>query len=133
MGSFAQGSAAWAPHVDAGNGPLEVSGLGLGETSPHGQSPWPSSPVGSGNSPPTRRGSRHSDAVAVEEAEADNDLGVYAFRRDATPPQIIITRSSQPQRGQRSDARRGSGREQRTTERGKNMPFSTGLDPDFLS
>jgi len=127
MGSFAKGSSTWASHVDPGSGALEVSGLGLGDTQP----PWPSSPAGStaGNLPPTRRGSKHDVPVAVEEAEADDTYN-YAFRRESTPPQMTITRSSQP-KNQRGDARRG--RDDRTRERGKNMPFSTGLDPDFLS
>mmetsp|Transcript_94457 Transcript_94457/g.148653 ORF Transcript_94457/g.148653 Transcript_94457/m.148653 type:complete len:460 (-) Transcript_94457:71-1450(-) len=131
------GTGNWASHVDQ-EGALEVSGLGLGE---HAPGAWPSSPVGSvvGGSPPTRKGARHSETVSVEDVEAvETDLsglgglGIHAqslYRRDATPPQVIVTRSQLKK--DRGDVRRG--REERTRERGKNMPFSTGLDPDFLS
>jgi len=131
---LAQSSSAWAARIDAGSEALEVSGLGLG-----GTAAWPSSPAGSCRSPPTRRSSRQSEAptrqaepVSVEDAEAEADLcdHNYPFRRDATPPQLIVTRSSQ-QKKDRGDVRRG--REERARERDKSMPFSTGLDPDFLS
>lgn len=129
--SFGQGAGPWASRVDMGGGALEVSGLSLADTTP----PWPSSPAGSAScgSPPTRRGSRPSEMVCVEDAEADSDLGVHAnsYRRDAIPAQVIITRSTQ-QKKDRTDARR-SGRDDRTRDRGKSMPFDTGLDPDFLS
>lgn len=157
-GSLGQDAGSWASHVNDGNGPLEVSGLSLsdaatpwsnasasasgaapwsnasGSASASGATPWPSSPTGGGSplggSPPTRKGARQSETVSVEDVEGDVD-GVFAhsFRRDATPPQIIVTRSSQ-QKKDRGDSRRG--REERTRERAKSMPFSTGLDPDFL-
>lgn len=135
--TFSTGAGNWASHVDQ-EGALEVSGLGLGE---HALGAWPSSPVGStvGGSPPTRKGARHSETVSVEDVEAAetdlgglSSLGIHAhslYRRDATPPQVIVTRSQQNKN--RGDPRRG--RDERTRERGKSMPFSTGLDPDFLS
>jgi len=135
-GAFGQGSGPWASRADTPSGALEISGLSLADTTP----PWPSSPSGasaSGASPPTRRASRNSEMVCVEDAEADTDLGAHAsssgahaYRRDAVPAQVIITRSSQ-QKKERGDARRGS--DDRTRDRGKSMPFDTGLDPDFLS
>lgn len=140
--SFGQGGgggagASWASHVDAGPGALEVDNLGEGAAA------WPSSPAGScSGSPPTRQAprgqvARHSvDQVSVEDVDADADLGLHvnSFRRDATPPRLVVTRSSQQKnRADRGDARRGRGSEPgRNPERGRNMPFSTGLDPDFL-
>lgn len=147
MGSFGQGgglgSNAWASHVDVGP-TLEVSGRGLSESSaarpstPAGQA-RPITPAGLGGmSSPKRRGSFQQEPTAslFEDAEADIDLSARAsaYRRDSrdgTDPQLIITRSSQ-QKKERGDARRG--RDDRNKERDrKNMPFSTGLDPDFLS
>jgi len=117
----------WASHVDAA-GAQEESGS------------WPDSPAQScGGSPPTRKG-RHSlaEAVSVEDFEPDADLSLYGtgfhggYRRDATPPQVIVTRSSQPNRS-RGDSRRGSD-QRRTAERSqRDMPFNTSLDVDFLS
>jgi len=88
---------------------------------------WISSPVGSCASPPTRRG-RHSETVSVEDVEPDLDLGMSMsyYRRDATPPQVIVTRSGQNSKN-RGDPRRS--RDQRTKDR----PFGTSLDVDFLS
>lgn len=148
-GGFGQGSGAWASHVDSGNGGLEVSGLSLGDPAARA---WPSSPMAaaalarpgssSGVSPPTRRGSRASENVSVEDAEADADLSVhaYAFRRDTAPPQVSISRSSQQksrgdtptsqQRKDRGEARRG--RDNRPTA-SRRTPDGSRLDPDFLS
>lgn len=129
-GAFSQGSGPWASRADTPTGALEISGLSLADTTP----PWPSSPSASasGASPPTRRASRNSEMVCVEDAQADTDLGVHAnsYRRDAVPAQVIITRSSQ-QKKERGDPRRGS--DDRARDRGTSMPFDTGLDPDFLS
>lgn len=131
-GAFSQASAPWASRVDMreAGGALEVSGLSLADTTP----PWPSSPAGSaaGGSPPTRRGSRNSENVCVEDAEADADLGVHAnsYRRDSVPAQVTITRSTQ-QKKDRTGARMG--RADRARESVVRAPFDTGLDPDFLS
>jgi hypothetical protein len=70
--------------------------------------------------------------VSVEDVDTEADLGMpvnNSFRRDATPPRLVVTRSSQ-QKKDRTDPRRV--RDERTRERGSNIPFSTGLDPDFL-
>mmetsp|Transcript_69950 Transcript_69950/g.193454 ORF Transcript_69950/g.193454 Transcript_69950/m.193454 type:complete len:382 (-) Transcript_69950:224-1369(-) len=94
----------WASHVGAA-GVIEDG------------SSWPDSPALSCGSPPTRRG-RHSlaEAVSVEDVEGDPDLGVHgSCRRDATPPQVIVTRSSLLGK-YRGDIRRGS--DQRAPGRG---------------
>lgn len=136
----------------AANGPpagLEVSGCAFGEST--GAS-WPSSPAapssggGSPGSAPllVRRGggARHCEAVSVEDVEGGVDLDPMlhidhidnSYRRDATPPQVIVTRSSQ-QKKDRTDSRRVRGRPGAATpsERDKNIPFTTSLDVDFLS
>lgn len=117
-------------------GALEVSGYGLSDTS----AAWPGSPGAApscSGSPPTRKG-RHSgvDAVAVEDIEAvPSDYPIHggAFRRDATPPQLIVTRSTQMNQS-RGQVRRGTEqRLSRERDRDTNMPaFSTSLDVDFL-
>lgn len=132
-GALGASLGSWASHVDAsGAAGLEVSGCGLGDAA---GPPWPSSPAGScAGSPPTRKGARHSETVSVEDVEADNlDLGLHvnSYRRDTTPPQVIVTRST-GKKGTGNGNRRG--REQATQERReKNMPFNTNLDVDFLS
>merc|ERR1740129_2461487 len=145
------GGAPWAAHVDAG-GALEVSGCGLGDgfVAAGGPQPWPGSPAGSCGgqaSPPTRKGARHSETVSVEDVDADFDIGLHhLYRRDATPPQVIVTRSTmqRKERGEnprRERERSGSGKQSqqqgeeqaRATERQKSMPFCTSLDSDFLS
>mmetsp|Transcript_55333 Transcript_55333/g.86070 ORF Transcript_55333/g.86070 Transcript_55333/m.86070 type:complete len:463 (+) Transcript_55333:175-1563(+) len=141
-------TASWASHVDTA-GTLEVSGCGLGTE----KGLWllsNCSPVGSvGPQPLPLRKCRHPEAVSVEDVEADQDFGGLrpgAFRRD-TPPQVIVTRSSQPKKD-RGDARRlrdkgnpgtptvpdSRGRDERSLRsRQSSIPFPTSLDVDFLS
>jgi hypothetical protein len=116
-------SGSWAAHVDTA-GALEVSGhSALGD---HRSEVWMCSP-GSGHLLPNRK-SRHPEAVSVEDVEAEQDLRTNMFRKDA-PPGVIVTRSS-TQKKDRVDVRRG--RDDRLS-RGRNTPFSTSLDVDFLS
>jgi len=141
---FGQDGGSWASHVDTEPAPLDTGNMSFGDA----PGPWPSSPAGSScGSPPTRQGARgqasqarhSSENVQVEDVDNDVDL-VNARRRDATPPRLVITRSSQQKkergssRGNVEGARRapGRGRDQRERDRGGNVPFSTGLDPDFL-
>lgn len=128
-------SGAWA--VDVASGALEVSGCGLGDAvtgSPGSWSGTGGSAPSAGGSPPTRKGGRHSlvvEAVSVEDVEGEQDSSPPAnFRRDATPPQVIVTRSTQAGKG----IRRTTGQERGAArERERNMPFPTSLDVDFLS
>lgn len=129
----------WASHVDSA-GTLEVSGCGFGTD----KGLW----LLSGPQPLPLRKCRHPEAVSVEDVEADQDFGLRsgAFRRD-TPPQVIVTRSSQPKKD-RGDMRRlrdkgnpgtptvadSHGRDERgMRSRQSSIPFSTSLDVDFLS
>jgi hypothetical protein len=122
---FAGSTSSWSPQVDP-VGTLEVSGSGLLE--PAG-GPW-GTPGDSlqGGSPPTRKGGRPgADGVSVEDVEAESELGGPHYRRDSTPPQVIVTRSSQM---------KTRGNVRRTTDPrqgGQPMPFTTSLDVDFLS
>lgn len=112
----------WASHVDAAAaGALEVSGMGM--MSDAAASPWPGNTTESCASPPTRAAKqRHSDGVSVEEVDGETDIVAHGpFRRDATPPQVIVTRSQQGK--SRNSVRRG---EPRVTR------FDTSLDVDFL-
>lgn len=141
------------PDVDAGE--LEVSGWGLGGGGGQLGTSWPlsqhtrSSPaVGQrtenaahnnaitglgGTSPPTRHGQRshHEARVSVEDVEEDLDLGLHisAYRRDATPPAVIVT-NSRAKEQERTPSKRAQERNGRGS---RNMPFSTSLDNDFLS
>jgi len=123
----------WASHVDAAAaGALEVSGCSLaGE---HQAAPWPGSPSDACGSPPTRAGKTRAgaDGVHVEDVETDPDLIPHGgYRRDATPPQVIITRSGQA--GKSRGTIRRSSDQRGAREREQNMPFNTSLDVDFLS
>lgn len=118
----------WAAHADTGA--LEVSGCGL-DTS----GPWTGG--AEAGSPPTRKGARQlaaAENVSVEDVEGDGDLPHGSFRREVTPPQVIITRSAQGQLGKaRSDLRRGADQRGSASSKERSMPFSTSLDVDFLS
>lgn len=129
--TFSPSLGLWASHVDtSGANGLEVSGCGIGDSA---GPPWPNSPAGSVGSPPTRKGARHSETVSVEDVEADMDIGLHlnSHRRDTTPPQVIVTRSTGQKRAGQGSRR---GRQEAIREPPqKNMPFSTSLDHDFLS
>lgn len=121
----------WASFVEPGA--LEVSSDGL-RAMAAAAAARPGTPGGTGSCGSTR-GSRkvHHDPVSVEEVDSDTDFSPYnhhVHRREATPPQVIVTRSSQ-----RKDRGESRGREQkeRRGHNGKAMPFTTNLDKDFLS
>lgn len=109
---------------------LEVSGCGLGDA-------WPASPQSCGGTPPTRRPRGHGQEMQMEDVEVDDHVLHPNFRRgDATPPQVIVTRSHGASRA--SVGSRGSGgaahpREGVRHTGGERMPFPTSLDVDFLS
>lgn len=113
-------AAEWVRHPEAAVA-LEVSGCGITDAAAQ----WC-------GSPPTRKGRSIAEAVSVEDVDADIDLGLHgSYRRDATPPQVIVTRAAQPGKS-RGDVRRSS--DQRgAREKDKCMPFTTSLDVDFLS
>jgi hypothetical protein len=145
--------------ADVDPGELEVSGWGLGGGGGQLGASWPlsqhtrSTPPAlghhpanntahhnaisglSGTSPPTRQGQRsgahHEAPVSVEDVEEDLDLGLHvsAYRRDATPPQVIVT-NSRAKEQERTPSKRARERGSRGS---RNMPFSTSLDNDFLS
>mmetsp|Transcript_16598 Transcript_16598/g.58127 ORF Transcript_16598/g.58127 Transcript_16598/m.58127 type:complete len:545 (-) Transcript_16598:65-1699(-) len=131
----------WASHVDAAAASaLEVSGMGMmGDAAGH---QWPGSPSESCGSPPTRQAKmRQQDGVSVEDVEPDADAalafglggGGSSYRRDATPAQVIVTRSSSTSKSRSGNVRRSSGEQRAAREREQNMPFNTSLDVDFLS
>ncbi|CAK9083937.1 unnamed protein product [Durusdinium trenchii] len=109
---------------------LEVSGCGLGDA-------WPASPQSCGGTPPTRRPRGHGQEMQMEDVEVDDHVLHPNFRRgDATPPQVIVTRSHGASRA--SVGSRGSGgaahpREGVRHTGGERMPFPTSLDVDFLT
>lgn len=126
----------------AGQWASVVGAAGAQEDSPLG---WPDSPLqqtpSSAGSPPTRKGRQQhvAEAVSVEDFEPEGDLGLYgtglhgSYRRDATPPQVIITRSSQQANAGRL-GRRGPSETRGARERNqRDAPFDTSLDADFLS
>eukprot|EP00929_Paragymnodinium_shiwhaense_P117373 TRINITY_DN8788_c0_g1_i1.p1 TRINITY_DN8788_c0_g1~~TRINITY_DN8788_c0_g1_i1.p1 ORF type:complete len:576 (-),score=97.55 TRINITY_DN8788_c0_g1_i1:74-1801(-) len=100
---------------------------------------WPCTPSsGAGTSSPVRR-ARHSFAEAssgggvgtpvhLEDVEADYDGGL---RADISPPQVIVTRSSQGGSRGRSDLRRRNDQRPSDKDQGR-MPFESNLDSDFL-
>eukprot|EP00929_Paragymnodinium_shiwhaense_P036251 TRINITY_DN1944_c2_g1_i1.p1 TRINITY_DN1944_c2_g1~~TRINITY_DN1944_c2_g1_i1.p1 ORF type:complete len:642 (+),score=117.98 TRINITY_DN1944_c2_g1_i1:135-2060(+) len=156
----------------AGPAPLLAAAMGVPAvlgTSPTATSggaggtplPWASSPAGGGAgsvASPQRQKGRQSlqtaDSVRVEDIDAaDLDFGGLvtntrshgAYRREATPPQVIVTRSqgghanksrAEPGRRMRGEQRSNAHdrhQERNQRERGGSMPFSTSLDVDFLS
>lgn len=131
----------WASHVDAAAASaLEVSGMGMMGDAAGNQ--WPGSPSESCGSPPTRQAKmRQQDGVSVEDVEPDADTalafglggGGSSYRRDATPAQVIVTRSSSTTKSRSGNVRRSSGEQRAAREREQNMPFNTSLDVDFLS
>ncbi|CAJ1383035.1 unnamed protein product [Effrenium voratum] len=103
---------------------LEVSGCGL-------EGGWPASPQSCGGTPPTRQ-RRHQSAepMQMEDVEVEDHVLHPSFRRgDATPPQVIVTRSHLAQ----SRQMRRSVDQRAARERDRSMPFPTSLDVDFLS
>lgn len=120
---------------------LEVSGCGLGDA-------WPASPQSCSGTPPTRRLDRRHPEMQMEDVEVEDQVLHPNFRRgDATPPQVIVTRShgnrsdghgnprplrrSVDQRGSTVDPRAGQAVNREAP--GQRMPFPTSLDVDFLS
>lgn len=97
-------------------------------SSPWPGSPWPGSPSESSGSSPTRqRTARHLDGVSVEDFDADLDFPPHGgYRREAAPPQVVVTRST-PAGRSRGSARRWNDQKSQT------KPFDTSLDMDFLS
>mmetsp|Transcript_78229 Transcript_78229/g.216309 ORF Transcript_78229/g.216309 Transcript_78229/m.216309 type:complete len:402 (+) Transcript_78229:71-1276(+) len=112
----ARSTGQWAAHVDA-PGALEDT-----------------SPTHCCVSPPTRR-SRHAltEAVSVEDVDSDPDVGLHgSSRRDVTPPQVVITRSSQFGKS-RGDILRFSDQRVPRDRNQRDTPFNTSLGVDFLS
>lgn len=124
---------------------LEVSGCGLGDA-------WPASPQSCSGTPPTRRTDRdrRHPEMQMEDVEVEDQVLHPNFRRgDATPPQVIVTRShgtrsdghgnprplrrSVDQRGSAVDPRAAGGAAVNREAPGQRMPFPTSLDVDFLS
>eukprot|EP00434_Breviolum_minutum_P003890 symbB.v1.2.003418.t2/scaffold183.1/size281544/2 len=123
---------------------LEVSGCGLGDA-------WPASPQSCSGTPPTRRTDRdrRHPEMQMEDVEVEDQVLHPNFRRgDATPPQVIVTRShgtrndghGNPRPLRRSVDQRGSAVDPRAAGAavnreapGQRMPFPTSLDVDFLS
>mmetsp|Transcript_34121 Transcript_34121/g.106445 ORF Transcript_34121/g.106445 Transcript_34121/m.106445 type:complete len:405 (+) Transcript_34121:75-1289(+) len=129
----ARSAGQWASHVDAAGA---SHGLHEDRLSPSSR---PDSPAQTCGSPPTRKGRQSFvEAVSVEDVEHDCDLGLYgtglhgSYRRDTTPPQVIVTRSSKESKS-RGDSRRGSDTRGSRERSQRDMPFSTSLDVDFLS
>lgn len=131
---------AWA--ADASAGALEVSGHSLADAAALA-SPWgdPTSLAAMSTALPTRKGRNSGhEAVAVEDVETEADLALHgSYRREATPSQVIVTRSSQLGllgRGRSSDLRRGGELARHSVGRDRGQqgkPFDTSLDVDFLS
>jgi len=113
-----------ASTADSGSFGLEVNGCGLG----------------GGRPPPTRQGARTSGSgptdgmgISVEDVDDELDSGLLnvsgIYRREATPPQVIVTRSSQQAREREAS----KGRRERGGRQQRPAPLFTSLEDDFLS
>eukprot|EP00419_Tripos_fusus_P004768 CAMPEP_0172681752 /NCGR_PEP_ID=MMETSP1074-20121228/17684_1 /TAXON_ID=2916 /ORGANISM="Ceratium fusus, Strain PA161109" /LENGTH=317 /DNA_ID=CAMNT_0013500309 /DNA_START=100 /DNA_END=1053 /DNA_ORIENTATION=- len=85
---------------------------------------------------PNPKGRNLAEAVSVEDFESDIEAVLHGnFGRDAPAPQLIVTRSAQPNMNsvelrRSNDARAGKDKSQREAA----LPgFNTSLDDDFLS
>lgn len=118
----------------AEEGAFAAAEAGCGSPWPGGTFPTSPGPESSGNSA-TRQRPRQMDGVSVEDFDADPDSPQHGLRREATPPQVVVTRSGP---GGRSRGSGGHGakrwkEKEVDSQRPQSKPFDTSLDMDFLS